>query len=92
MDLLDILQSSQFESLYENAHSYEEYFTLDKFDEVEMNTRRSMSELINSLTDEQKRMAENFFSVNVQYERLIGIREFRRGFKLAMELMMETIS
>jgi hypothetical protein len=48
--------------------------------------------LYNTLSDEQKKMADIYFETFDEYNTLKSQKEFRRGFKLAMKLMAESMS
>jgi hypothetical protein len=44
------------------------------------------------LSDEQKVKAESYLYATYQYERVMAKKEFRRGFKMAVKLMTESMS
>lgn len=92
MKLLDILQGDDFDMLCEEAVFDDETYTVEEISDALNAQALSRSKLLEMLSDEQKAKAESYIYATYQYESVMAKKEFRRGFKLAMKLMAESMS
>ena len=92
MKLLDILQGDDFDMLCEEAIFDDETYTVEEISDALNAQALSRSKLLEMLSDEQKAKAESYIYATYQYESVMAKKEFRRGFKLAMKLMAESMS
>jgi hypothetical protein len=92
MKLLDILQGDDFDMLCEAAIFDDETYTVEEIRDALNAQALLRSELLEMLSDEQKVKAESYLYATYQYERVMAKKEFRRGFKMAVKLMTESMS
>ena len=92
MKMLDILQSDDFNILCGEAVFDDDTCTIEETRDAFNGKTLLLSELFEMLSDEQKTKAESYLYANDQYERVMASREFRRGFRLAVKLMAESMS
>ena len=92
MKLLDILQSYEFEDLCFEKNLNDEEVRCDEADSYYCMVTSQWCTLYNTLSDEQKKMADIYFETFDEYNTLNSQKEFRRGFKMAVKLMAECMS
>ena len=92
MKLLDILQGDNFDMLCEEAIFDDETYTVEEICDALHAQVRLRPELLEMLSDEQKAKAESYIYATYQYESVMAKKKFRRGFKMAVKLMAESIS
>lgn len=91
MKLLDILQSYEFEEICFEKNLNDEESCFDEADSFYCMTSSKWSELYNTLSDEQKKIADYYYNTFEQYNTLMSQKEFRRGFKTATKIMIESL-
>lgn len=92
MKLLDILQGDDFDMLCEAASFDDETYTVEEIRDALHDQALLRSELLEMLSDEQKAIAERYIHATWRYERVMAKKEFRRGFKMAVKFMAESMS
>ena len=92
MKILNILQREDLESHYDEQDPDTGIFTLNDMDNVKMNYCTAWNRLEETLTEEQLELYENYRHLKFLYEELALKQEFERGFKLAMKIMVESMS
>lgn len=92
MKILNILQREDLESQYEEQDPDTGTFTSKDIDNVNINRCNAWRRFQETLTEDQIEAYENYRSLDLIYEDLRLKEEFERGFKLAMKIMVESMS
>ena len=91
MKMLDILQSEDFECMYSLKENSIENWSEEDFQRLFNTVNCTWKDLYNTFSDEQKALAKCFNDASEVTLMLLRRREFRRGFKIATKIMMESL-